>query len=1563
MKQKTRNTTTIALKLLALTLLVSACTKTRQAALPDDAAATIFSISEVEIEAANINTDDQLKSLTMGASSKATAEKGIVAVSNVEVSDRLKFMFRGLEISGQASKQYPIAISVDKQFVTAYKIVSDISDLTIIEKELSQVKDEVVLQKQLQKTNEIAQIKSLLASLQKIKDSKQLLMTRKANNIYVPIFKYKVSAYGVLEKARNELNEETSTLRLKATDWAEATHIQISVNSADRMSIGLDPAARGEMDRTFVMDRINNKIMTAETLRSEFQIPINLKNDTRVLTLLDVDALHIYEIGTLERLDLTDSQLEQLKSGAANSNVRRCSEEIIKALPVEAQKNCVLVLRYDLDVTYVRPELPAVDNDGNRAATMQFKTVRSGQNVGLVQISEAAQPKKVESNNELDPRTTIRVADVKDKEFFFKRTIEDAAFAAASPGLAPGMSGAITIVKFELEEKRIILRKVDKIVNYKTSTNESDFEEVMSIPAKYLKLDSHDASGATYASPRLVAASRRDAQYIELDWTSNTIPQEMSPYASIYAGCINAIADTQVVDVDMRLDKGVLNFSQKYSVGLSSECIADFQPVNAYNAAPSYQSSARIKERISLKLNDKSTDTPFAPQIPFKAQNAMGYGVWTIGQINPDSHGQMRREGQESNYPMVHDFRNGKVLVYTVTGLPNDDAELRKTYIGIVQELVSAWNLAYRQAFKGSALERSGDYVQMQIAGENGIQAHLGDLDKNIFHIENKFADHGILGVSQVGFNPRSAIVVADSLILYGGNVKQDVYNSFLIMKNRVAWENKKRMFKATAVAAIGKEKTGLSSSVSQTASNQTSKINKSNLKIADLKTAANAQKGFETSSTFKYSSPNSEYGWMDRAIRKVSEQANSSVSEIEAILVKEFLVSKGTKLSTNQRAKLNQISKVSEIRSKLNAKLRSSPGCMKTSAESANEGFEKLTFAEAFRAEALNTMVHEMGHSQGLTHNFIGSYDKVNFANEDGTSSKRNYSSVMDYITPGKFTWDGLGTYDIHAIRASNLGLLEVSEVFKTNYGSKVKLDGGKYIHVDTIQKAFAKDGWANFTKVKINGILKDYKYCTDINIGNTPTCEKHDFGTTAVEIVESTIQDFENSYISNYHGWDRLNFNIENSFRTHAISQYYMLRMRRFLDETFYMAVIGGASQTELQEHVEAALKAYVFFNTLISAPDTSDSFMSDARFIAVPYEKKETDKMGKDTGKTTKEIAVVEKRAIENIAMDTDRLDTIGIELDKVMALNLMTMQGYPSYKYTSQNIEFSFLDFEKHILQMKPENSIFINTLTGMFLNKLQPLFSNEDVTLSPIASEKSKVTSTLRAYAGIYSILNLQTDTLRSQDNFANLFKVGSSIGQGPSDRVVLNQLGVSEDSKIRVGFWALDNATAANVILSTAARKNFFIKKTVELQPLMEQFIKAQVNNTEVATAKEALVKKLTDLNKNGDIISEQSVKINPELSIEKQVELIAQFNMQIIKIAAQKVTDDGLKKIADQASRLADELPLFAIDQKALKAVLGESVDKMVDDSSLETSYGLIMKNIEYLSMLTGMTNPEYSR
>lgn len=1615
--------------LVALALFATGCTKTREASLSEDAQETSFAISEIDTLSAQqpqlkITTDSELLALGFGEASKATAEKGKVVVSRADVPKRLQFMFKNLQITGQAGHSYPIALSVDRQHVTAYKVVSDASELTILEKHLAQVKEEVVLQKQLQKTADITKAKSLMQQLRSAKTLTANALTKKDQQIFVPIFKYPVQSYGVLQRAKNELKEETSNLRLKGTNWTEATHITLSIKSEHRVLVGLEPASIGDMDRTFVMDRINNKIMTVGTLKNEFQIPVALNSDARVLTLLDVDAMHVFEITQIEKAGLTESQKQQLLSASNKTNVRHCSDDIKNALPKEAQANCILVLRFDVPVNYVKPQLANIDDEGNQQARINFEQVNAGQSVGLVQIAKNIEPKKIEHNNNLDPRSTIRIADIKNKEFFFKRTLEDAPVNTVFP---PGLAGDLTIVRFEIQEKRIVVRKADKLINYKSGNNDVDVEELMSIGAKYLKFDSKNSAGADYSMARLVPASHVDAEYVELDWGHNALASDGSPFDALYSDCFKSVADKTVTDTDYNLAQGSLNFTLNYSVGLSRYCIADeIRSSDSYNDVAKRQTTARIKERISFLANDGKTNTSFVEQVPFRVQNELGYGVWTVAQMNPSEAGLMGRAGQEKNFQVVHDFRNGKTLNYTVTGLEPSvqiPADIRELYIETTKEVVDAWDFAYRQAFKGTKLAREGRYVTVQFADDNTIKAKVGDLNKNIIHYENKFnGNHGILGVSQVGYNPRSGIVVADSMVVYAGNLQHFVASYQRSLKNAAQYQAMKEQFKKDAFekltaqqAADAKAQKSVKADANpqekaEAAANFTRQLAKmsqgmkaskgafiqaKNLKISamDVKAAATQMKR-TNAKNFAYSSPTTEHGWIDKVLKQLNDNKSMDEMELEGIVAKEMLAAKGRKMSAADRASLENTARMGELRAKLNSQFKTRPGCMLTARNPISTGFANMTFKEALKEELFFDLAHEMGHSQGLTHNFVGSFDKANFNNEDGSASKRNYSSIMDYIEPGKFKWDGIGSYDIHALRASHLGLFEVKAEVAKNLANDPRLVNGKFISYQTIKEDVMKNNVQTFTKHRVAGLLKEYKYCTDIHVGYEPNCQRFDYGTTPGEIVDSLIQDYEDGYANNYHAWDRNNFGIRQASGALSGSIRSMFQMRQFLDELFYYMVLDRDNKEAVNANFEAALKAYLFYMQLVQTPDSHVGFLNKNRFVAVPFQYKETNAEGKETGRTLTDIEVVERRAVSNLAISQDRLDTVGIEYDKVMALNFLTMKGFPEYKYWSNNIQFSFLDFEKYALGMNTENSLFVNLVTGMILDDIQPSFSNDKVTLVPLQGEKATVTAAMRSYAGIYSILNLEASTLRDNDNFATLFKVGSSLGKAPQDRLALSQLGVSDTSATRLSFWAVDNAVASNSVLQLANMKNFFIKNTEVIQAPIEKLVAEQVigllsekgNAEKIAAAKTELVAKLNELNSTGMIASKAMVQANPQLSVEGQATIIEQFNQQVIEMILAAMTGQDVSEHAGelkaQADMMAEALPLLAVGQVSLKSGLtkvgqqlsktkglealkdmGDIARQLVDGSQLEVSYGIIMKNVEFLNMLTLMTNPELNR
>jgi len=1181
-----------------------------------------------------------------------------------------------------------------------------------------------------------------------------------------------------------------------------------------------------------------------------------------------------------------------------------------------------------------------------------------------------------------------------------------------------------------------------------------------------------------------VKTNRERAEYVLLNWADNRLDAGDSPISAYSRGqCFAGIADKSVRDVDMRMKEGVLSFTYQYTVNFADSlaCIGLYIPAQDYNPAGSYyQLAARIKERVSFKANDGSLDKSFAPQTPFPVQNALGYGVWTVGKLKPSNNGVTGREGQQENLVVVHDFRNGKVLKYTVTGLPTDDAMKRALYRKTTQEVVAAWNFAYHQAFKGTYLERRGDYVEVEFAGDPGVNAHLGDIDKNIIHFENKFNDnHGVLGVSQVGFNPRSGIVIADSLIIYAGNLSQYVEATKRNARTVLAYRDLLKKMKEGALEELKKknsqnenttEEIGQTGVKKQTPQQAISGLNKnlqaqsamkpiaSKKQISqiaqksianmspDLRRAFDEMKKLESGKKQTFS-PNVESAYIQAALEKALQNPNLDQTEVEGLVAAEMLKANSRSLTDKDRFLLGRQAQLAQVRSMMKSQYKNKPGCLITPREGLETTFATESFEESLRTEIYFTLGHEMGHSQGLTHNFIGSFDKKNFIFPEEkdlpADQQRNYSSIMDYIAPGLFSWKGLGPYDSFALRASHTGLLEMHPLFAERVNGliqaqkdavnkltaeyeSVKSSGdataiakklaelkaaqaraaayanlvvGPYVHIDTIQKQFASQGWSNFKKSDALYVVKDFKYCTDKDVGYEPTCQRFDFGSSAAEIVKNKIRDYENTYITSYYSWDRNEFGYSQKAGAVGRNMSTMIDIRQFMDELFYKLILerpistgnqkadelaGAEFNEQVQDYFAAAIDGYLFYNQVIRTPDANSRFLSQGRFVAVPYEYSEKIKdpnTGEEKEVVKQDVQIVEKKAISDIAATSERLDTIGIEMDKIMAMNLLTLKGLPYYKYYSQSLELSFLDFEKYILGVKePLNSISVSTFTGMLMDRLQPTFSNEHVNFHPIEEATSQVTSAMRAYAGVFTILGLESSTLKDKDNFANLFKVGSSLGRGPSDRKSLAPLGVASNSRVKLLYWSLDNAEASNLIVEKGARKAFFIANESRIVSVLEKTAELQIQlalddgkdaektlrlKGDLEKATKETVAQLTDLNKKGEIVTKEEAEANPALTIEGQVGLLARVNLAVLQSAAMQ------QPLGDQLASLADTLPLVDYTQKAMKTAaanlkiqgLDEMVGNVIDGTVTETRYGLLVKNLQFLNQLTFMTNPELNR
>lgn len=184
-------------------------------------------------------------------------------------------------------------------------------------------------------------------------------------------------------------------------------------------------------------------------------------------------------------------------------------------------------------------------------------------------------------------------------------------------------------------------------------------------------------------------------------------------------------------------------------------------------------------------------------------------------------------------------------------------------------------------------------------------------------------------------------------------------------------------------------------------------------------------------------------------------------------------------------------------------------------------------------------TLIHEIGHTLGLRHNFYASADKENFFKKEEVKELYGLdiaehdlprsSSVMDYVRTEQDRLTYPGHYDIAAIRYGYANTVEVVSDAK-----RPNTLGGTYV---VLKKADTNNTAGSILdELKEKGqVLAPFAYCTDVeaSLEIDPLCARHDFGTTPKMIVEDSINSFWESLTLYNFRYDRGKAAVTGPFR----------------------------------------------------------------------------------------------------------------------------------------------------------------------------------------------------------------------------------------------------------------------------------------------------------------------------------------------------------------------------------------------------------------------------------------------
>jgi hypothetical protein len=1571
-------------KLLALTmslfaiLVITSCTKKRGAELPEDAKADIFSIAEFGTPSASsafsasrqdvesAGSEDSVQALNTETSAKLSSDE-------VSVPDRMKFMFDRLPMLGQSVKNFKITFSVDKNTVTAYKVADDASELTSLEKSIAITARQAQLLTEVSKASG-AELKSLLTQ-QKVasQESDKVKAGAASGALLVPMFKYNIVGYGVLQKVKNDLKEDTSVLTLKATDFKNATHIQISSLSDAREVIGLKAGQTKTMSELFVVSKLDNQVSTAGELAARLKIGLKfIDGGTKVLTKVDSGSLLIFEITSIEKL--SENQKRLLLNNGSNGTIKRCSDSDIAAAVASKEQNCVVVMTASVQLEHVKPKLSLTDSTGTTSSDVELEEVSASESVGIVQIRQQTPAIQLEILNDiLDPNSTLVLADLKG-EFFFRRTLEDAASSFLG---RTGTSGDMSLVKFELEDERIVVRNQMSLIQY-TGQGAKDKEEMMSIPVRYMRAIRETANGTKLAIPKWVETTKEKAEVAVIDWTRNTVPDASSPLAFYDMGsCFIANSSQKVTATDMRLaTDGALNLSIASSYTVDPACAAQKDVNSAYWSGMA-QFNYNVQERISFvkHTNAAGTDTQFSGNVSPMAQEAFNFGVFTLADKVTNNGTLTNRDGSEKYMPMIHDFRNGRIVKWYLGGINDSsatDAERRKLLVEAAQQVTDEWNASFRMAFKGTPLARTGDYVQLIVEDAGKETGRLGDLDKNYIWFNEIPADNGLLGVAQPAANPKSGVIESANVIVYTGNTFQQTEALLKSTKLARAYEKMIEGIKKQAIEAAAKEEQIVASGDQAAAAGEQKAVGaaaeqvKGKIKLQekslqqiikalklDQKTISTALKQLDVKKStnsaaqglpaiskdmFKGSKKGQKINYAvnaDTFTLKLTELAmdkslQRNPLELEFRMNDVFLTNGGlselTKVAINKRQ--SQLS----VAMRFDRTQQNRPGCFYYSRPDVEDQAinadpdPKKNLMLNFKQAVMSTLSHELGHAFGLLHNFTGSTDKANYE-FPGEKTNRNYSSIMDYMSDIEQHYAGPGPYDVQAVRAAYTGLVPLNPDILKNQkavseitAKAVTIVDGHLISIKDAATVLGKSSLVHFNKDTVNptGLLEYFAQCHDGIVGSDIMCARFDNGGSPQEIVANKIADYTRSYANRYYVYDKINFSWNQKVQVIMRNVQLFEEIRGFLDQTLMAAIYGSgrgdqADQAHLNDLVDATIAGYQFFHEVVRTPDAKGISLSAAnkRFYAIPYSYKVLKIVdgkpvigadGKPETEEKKDIKVLEARALYDVSLTKDKLDTIGVGYDKMFAMNYLLLASQMSGTDDSQMNMISYTDFEQFFLGVKdPSESLTIQTTLDIITGNLTAGFHDPNGELVNITELPVEVNRNLADNTAIAAVVGMNQAKWSSYDKFAETLLVGRSyVKQAPKDRVNVVRMGQDRKISDTVVYHAAQNSMSSNSIILQAARSEVLVSAKVDLYPNLKLLAEA---DKAVKGPISELKAKACELNEAGEPVDLEGCIAAQEKTDDEYVAELSKTNPAIK--AAKAKADAEAKKIVNKFRQL----------------------------------------------------------
>ncbi len=700
--------------------------------------------------------------------------------------------------------------------------------------------------------------------------------------------------------------------------------------------------------------------------------------------------------------------------------------------------------------------------------------------------------------------------------------------ARHSPAARPHWMGQEKLVRFQFLEKALMVYEIETDPRF--SKNPTNKKPVMAIPISHnaYRCAENDHGECTNKEEKNDDISWNEKPYFKPDLSDmNLIEVNLFPLAlmNLFDGCFQTAA-TKVTGFD--IDETSINFDLEVAYKTNGLCIWDIESLSDLTFS--------VRNHYSFTKLSSIASSDYEPVIyPQTDESEFGYFSTEKRALSVDNNDEVRGEKVFMNRWNP----KRKEIVYFLSDefSKPEHAKIREaTFKGI-----ETINGAFKEA---------GTDLRIVLKDAHGKSS--GDLRNSMIVLVEDPQSVNVIGYGPSATNPLTGEIVHGRVVMYLGTMMKFIKRSY-----EEIIEESKRAGKvdgnAAALASAGGDSAISSAELSQimielnrneAASSVdwssllgvsgSSKMSLSGLKGASEKVGIGGSKW--NSAGIGRSLSKETLQAIRTEMETLKVEASPKFEDVESILARHNVYT-----AENVNFEMAVVAGVNKI---FGGKDHLKPWNDLT--EDERQSIIEVVMPMVWTP----TLIHEVGHTLGLRHNFSGSHDKKNYYTKEELAQKGlepvdvPYSSVMDYSYRTLNELHTLGKYDVAALRFG--------------YARQVETEDGKFIPVETTLADFLKQ--RKMERTSSEGIdpvtgskdvkLKVFDFCTDEHVALNASCARFDEGSNFVEQMSNLMESYDLSYKRNNFRNGRRNFSMLSESSYASRIDYVFGRVRLFFE-----------------------------------------------------------------------------------------------------------------------------------------------------------------------------------------------------------------------------------------------------------------------------------------------------------------------------------------------------------------------------------------------------------------------------